>query len=51
MCHNPEIANVWKCRVLVGVDYEDKEAVTCNVVETEQEIIDKSVPYIKKQPF
>lgn len=25
MCHNPQIATCWKCRVLVGVDYEEVE--------------------------
>lgn len=33
MCHNPEIATSWKCRVLVGVDYEDVEQPVCNLEE------------------
>ena len=25
MCHNPEIATLWKCRILVGVEVFDSE--------------------------
>ena len=43
MCHNPDIATCWKCRVLVGVDYEDVEQPLCNLEQiTDLELIDKA---------
>lgn len=52
MCRDPTIANVWKCRVLVGIEYEESESPQFAVVPI-KDINErkKSEPYLRQMPF
>lgn len=52
MCHDPTIANMWKCRVLIGVEYEESEAPQFAVVPLkDMNVRQKSQPFLNLQPF
>lgn len=53
MCHNPDEATQWKCRVLVGVEHEEKDQGTvCNVEKlTDQELVNSAKKLTEKKPF
>jgi hypothetical protein len=37
MCHNPQIASSWKCRVLMGIEHEISEQPRLNTEKIEDE--------------
>lgn len=32
MCRDPTIANVWKCRILIGIEYEESDSPQFTVI-------------------
>jgi hypothetical protein len=52
MCHNPQIASIWKCRVLIGIEHEMSEHPRLNTEKIEDEsLLQRAKNFIAPQPF
>jgi len=52
MCHNPQIASSWKCRVLMGIEHEMSEHPRLGTEKIEDEsLLQRAKNLIAPQPF